>query len=608
MSLRPSSRSLSRTAVAGAVTTLTLMTFAGGAMAQSATNGATLYGTNCAGCHGTPNTTLNGGTGFYKITRGWDATVIKGTTQSTNALYVPMMASFAGYSDAQFNDLAAYIAPLQNKTPSYIVVAAPVASLSANAQTFGNVTVGATSAAQTINITNTGTAALTVSSVTSNNTAFAVTHTCTTVAVNGSCTVTTTFTPGSAAAATGTLSIVTNAGTQTVALSGTGTAAPAPVVGLSSSAAQAFGNVNVGATGTAKTITLSNTGNADLTGINITAPAGFTVAGTCGATLAAPVAPATSTSCDIITNFAPTAAGAASGNLSIATTNGGTPTVALSGTGTQPAISFNATSLTFSALPNGTSAAQHVTLTNTGSGPLTISGITLPAGFSATANSCVTNPTTAIAAAATCGFDVTFTGAATQATGTLSPVTISTADTLGTSQTLNLTGNTLAATAPTLVWADATGTALASASLTVGTAAVTVGGTATATITLKNTNTTASSAINAATAITVTGAAASEFAVSAPTCVAATNLCTYTVTFTPASAGAKTATLHVTEAGSVIPLDFSVTATGAAAPVPASSSSSGGCSIGGAGDATDPLWLVILAGAGLALRRRNKRA
>ncbi len=35
------------------------------------------------------------------------------------------------------------------------------------------------------------------------------------------------------------------------------------------------------------------------------------------------------------------------------------------------------------------------------------------------------------------------------------------------------------------------------------------------------------------------------------------------------------------------------------------SSSGGGCTIGGAGDAADPLWLVMLAGAGLALRRRK---
>ncbi len=37
------------------------------------------------------------------------------------------------------------------------------------------------------------------------------------------------------------------------------------------------------------------------------------------------------------------------------------------------------------------------------------------------------------------------------------------------------------------------------------------------------------------------------------------------------------------------------------------STRAGGCTIGGAGDAADPLWLVMLAGAGLALRRRISR-
>lgn len=37
----------------------------------------------------------------------------------------------------------------------------------------------------------------------------------------------------------------------------------------------------------------------------------------------------------------------------------------------------------------------------------------------------------------------------------------------------------------------------------------------------------------------------------------------------------------------------------------ATSSSGGGCTLGSAGDAADPLWLVMLAGAGLALRRRK---
>jgi mono/diheme cytochrome c family protein len=618
MTLHSSSRALSRSAVAGAA--LTLMTLAGGAAAQavpSATNGAALFASkSCAGCH-------NIATNTSKIRNGTVAANTKNAVYgfqgrgvgSGMAMYQP--GQFFALTDSDYNDLAAYIAGQISAATAYSCVSttvptaaapaatvacpaptAPIASLSVTTQTFGTVTLGTTSATQTVTITNTGTAALTVSSATSSNAAFAVTNNCTSVAINATCTLTTAFTPSTAAAASATLSIVTNAGTQTVALSGTGTAAPAPVVALSSSTAQAFGNVNVNTTGTAKTITLTNSGNADLTGINITAPAGFTSSTTCAATLPA------ASSCNITTNFAPTTAGAASGNLSIATTNGGTHTVALSGTGTAPAITLSASSLSFTALAGGTSNLQHVTLTNSGTGPLTISAITLPAGFSAAANTCVAT----IAAAATCGLDVTFTGAGAAATGTAAPITI-TSD-AATTAALSLTGNTLIATAPVLNWTGALAS-VAAPSVTVGTA-VTTGTTTTQTITLNNVG---QSATAQALTVNVTGANASDFLTSG-TCLSlatvptttGSNSCTVVVSFAPTSAGAKTATLTVNSIDGVPPVSVALSGTAVApAAAPAATSSGGGCTLGAADQPMDPLWMLMLGGAALVWRRRASR-
>lgn len=90
-----------------------------------------------------------------------------------------------------------------------------------------------------------------------------------------------------------------------------------------------FGNVIVGSTSGAQSLTLSNSGTAALTGINVVVTAPFAqTAGTCGATLNA------GASCTINIIFSPTALGAATGSVTInaSVTVAGSP-VALTGTG-----------------------------------------------------------------------------------------------------------------------------------------------------------------------------------------------------------------------------------------------------------------------------------
>jgi hypothetical protein len=90
-----------------------------------------------------------------------------------------------------------------------------------------------------------------------------------------------------------------------------------------------FGGTAVGATSAAQSVTVTNPGSAAVS-VNSTGVTGpFAQTSTCGTALAA------GASCTVSVTFAPTAAGAATGTLSVSSSAPGSPlTVALSGTGT----------------------------------------------------------------------------------------------------------------------------------------------------------------------------------------------------------------------------------------------------------------------------------
>ena len=97
--------------------------------------------------------------------------------------------------------------------------------------TFATALMGTTSAAQTVTLTNPGTAALQISNITPVGDYIQTNNCGTSVAAGGSCTVTVKFTPSSTGARPGWIdvSLTDPAGIQTVALTGTG-ASPAPVL------------------------------------------------------------------------------------------------------------------------------------------------------------------------------------------------------------------------------------------------------------------------------------------------------------------------------------------------------------------------------------------
>jgi len=104
----------------------------------------------------------------------------------------------------------------------------PAVSLSPTSLAFGNQPVGTSSTAQTVTLTNSGNATLSITSVAitgSNASDFAQTNTCgSSVAAGASCTISVTFTPSASGSRTASVSISDNASgsPQAVSLSGTG--------------------------------------------------------------------------------------------------------------------------------------------------------------------------------------------------------------------------------------------------------------------------------------------------------------------------------------------------------------------------------------------------
>lgn len=220
-------------------------------------------------------------------------------------------------------------------------VAAPQVQLAPTTLAFGGVQVGDHSVAQTVTMTNGGTAPLSLSAVRlagANAGDFTTTTTCSTsagLAPGASCTADVVFSPQSVGAKIAALVFDDNApdAPESVPLSGTANAAPVPSAGLSPTTL-GFGSVNVGATSGAQTVTLTDAGGVPLTIDSINASADFAETTDCPL---APVTLAAGASCSVHVSFAPSNVGARVGTLTVSDNAPGNPQqVALSGRGLAP--------------------------------------------------------------------------------------------------------------------------------------------------------------------------------------------------------------------------------------------------------------------------------
>ena len=284
-------------------------------------------------------------------------------------------------------------------------------SVSPAVVSFGALTVGQMSAAQTVTVTNaTGPGALTLQGL-----AFAVSgdfsvaqNTCgMQIAIGAACSFQVSFTPTGVGTRIGSVAITsTTAGSTRVitGLTGTGLAAAQLVV---TPKALQFGTVEVGTNSTAQALTVANPGSGALVGLSFEAPKPFSVgSGSCTSVLAA------GASCQAAVTFTPSSGGEVSGVVTVASTSVGVTgvMVAVAGNGVLgAALTLSPRTLSFGASTIGViTAGQAVTVTN--SGGLALSGLTVALTGTAVADFKVaaTNCGGSLAGGSSCAALVTF--------------------------------------------------------------------------------------------------------------------------------------------------------------------------------------------------------
>ncbi len=147
-----------------------------------------------------------------------------------------------------------------------------------------------------------------------------------------------------------------------------------------------FADQAVGMISPAQTLLVTNTGNATLVITRTSATGDFTLSDSCSGT----ALPANA-SCPVRVQFLPSAQGMRSGVLTIyANVSGGQAIAALSGDGTAPGdIVLTPISLSFpTTTVNATSAAQNITISNTGGSPAALGLPTITGDFRVSANTC----------------------------------------------------------------------------------------------------------------------------------------------------------------------------------------------------------------------------
>jgi hypothetical protein len=401
---------------------------------------------------------------------------------------------------------------------------------------FGNIEVGQQAPALSLTAQNANTTALSITSLSVTPPFVLSANGCgTAIAASSSCALSVGFNPTGSGTINGTLTMVDPAGTQTVQLTGTGTTPPTDALSPSS---LTFSGTVIAQLSAAQPATLSNTGQNPLTQVAVSISGPFQQTNNCSATLAA------QSFCAISVTFLPTAAGSASGTLTVADSIQ-TQTVSLTGTGLNPpVISVSSTALNFGQQPAGVaSAPQTITVSNSGGAPMGNVGFQIN-GASSSAFTVASNTCTAtLAAGASCSAQIVFTP--NSIGGATASVAVS-SSTLGVSPaTVALSGT------GTGVGLNASPTQLSYSAQPIGQAS------AAQTVTITNSSAAAATGLNLA--------ISAPFSLTANTCastLAGGASCTVGVVFTPISSGPFTGQLTVNSTWANAPAAVSIAGIG----------------------------------------------
>ncbi len=362
------------------------------------------------------------------------------------------------------------------------------------------------------------------------------------------CQVQFTFTPTAAGARSATLTFTNIAGTQTVPISGTGVAATFSLVTVPSTLT--FQAQQKSTTSPTQYVWLINTGTAP---INVTTVVSGTTdysASGCASTTIQP-----NTSCYVAVNFTPTVTTTDNSSFTITSNATGSPqTVTLNGSGASAAAAMQLfpSGLQFnSQVVSTTSPAQSVSVQNNSGSTVTGIGFSVTGANAADFTLLNNNCTSSLANGSQCSFQVTFKPGATGARS----AAVSIADSAGT-QTVSLSGFGIVSTTSALLVQKA----LAFLTETVGFPAqqqsLTFYNTGSAPITISS--------------VTLGGTNAGDFAITSQGCPISPNTfnagsaCNIYVNFTPTAAGARTATVTITDNAPGSPRTVTLTGKGVA--------------------------------------------
>jgi N-acetylneuraminic acid mutarotase len=524
---------LSFTSNAGQISAQQSVTLSNGGSSTLNISGITLAGT---------------GSSAFNQTTTCGSTLAAGSTCSISVTFTPAAAtSYSATVSVADNASTSPQTVTLNGTGT--AASAPGVTLTPSTPLSFTSTVATASAAQSITITNNGTASLSITGITlggNGTSAFGETNTCgVSLAVNANCAVSVIFTPASATTYSATLSIADNASgsPQTVNLSGSGTASPAPAVTLTPNAPLSFSST-VSTASAAQSVMITNSGTASLSITKITlggsGTGAFGETNTCGSTLAA------NTSCSVSVIFTPASATGYSATLSISDNASNSPqTLALSGTGTAVATT-TALGVSGASITAGTSETLTATVKETGGAATPTGTVTFYDGSTSLGTGSLNGS-----------------GIATYMTSSLASGPHSL--TAGYAGDTNNKASTSAATAVT-VTAIPTPTASLTPNGPLAFSATTSTTSAAQTITLTNSGTAALSI----TSIGVAGTNASSFAETntCGTSLAAGANCAISITFSPASAASFSAALNVTDNANGSPQAVTLNGTGTAVPTP----------------------------------------
>jgi Abnormal spindle-like microcephaly-assoc'd, ASPM-SPD-2-Hydin len=280
----------------------------------------------------------------------------------------------------------------------------PMVSFSNYTVKFSAQPIGTTSSATTLTLTNIGSAALNVTTLSLAGSEFLQTNNCpAALAAAASCTINITFTPTSSGNHLGTLSLTDDAydSPQDVQLVGN---IPVPALKIVFSAGEDFGADAIGVVSNPQVVILANSGTGPLTITNISVTGDFSETDNCVGVLAI------NQNCQVNVTFRPTAAGSRTGSLLITDDAAGSPqSTPLSGLGIAQVAMSTATINFPSVLVGQSSAPVAVTVSNFTSSTIGVNKIvvTPPNDFSQT-NTCGTS----VPSQASCVITVTFTPAA----------------------------------------------------------------------------------------------------------------------------------------------------------------------------------------------------